>query len=298
MPDLTVLIPCKNEERHIRGCIESARPIAGEILVADSGSTDRTLATVDEVGGCRLIEREFIGYADFKNWAIPQAAHEWILLLDADERVSPELALEIQGLFSGDLPDVDGFLMRRRNLFMSQEILHSHWGRDRVLRLFRRDVCRYAERPVHEAIVCNPERTAELAHHLLHYTGSSYDDYLRKAKDYSRLWADDAWKRGRRSSVLDMLFAPPLRFLSQYVLRGGFLDGKAGLQVCVLNAYFGTFLKRARLWELEHADRQRETERDSDLRPTTKGAKRPDEPAATAWQTLRTSRPDQPANAA
>ena len=93
---LTALIPCKNERHNIRACIESVQPFADEILVADSGSTDETLDIVRDTGCCRIIEREFINYANFKNWAIPQARHEWILLVDADERVTPELGGEIR----------------------------------------------------------------------------------------------------------------------------------------------------------------------------------------------------------
>ena len=89
---LTVLIPCKDERRNIRACIESVQAIADEILIADSGSTDGTLDIVRDIGGCRIIEREYINSANFKNWAIPQARHEWVLVVDADERVTPELA--------------------------------------------------------------------------------------------------------------------------------------------------------------------------------------------------------------
>src|SRR5262245_32408098 len=107
MAKLTVLIPCKDEIRHIRACIESARPIADELLVADSGSTDGTLEVARALG-CRVIEREYVNSADFKNWAIPQAQHEWVLVVDADERVTPQLANEIRSLFAFP-PPCDGY---------------------------------------------------------------------------------------------------------------------------------------------------------------------------------------------
>src|SRR5436190_3917036 len=108
MPKLTVLIPCKDEIQHIRACIESVRPIADEILVADSGSTDGTLDVVRSLGGCRVIEREYVNSADFKNWAIPHARHQWVLVVDADERVTPQLAGEIERLMATE-PACDGY---------------------------------------------------------------------------------------------------------------------------------------------------------------------------------------------
>src|SRR5215210_5539061 len=108
MPKLTVLIPCKDEIQHIRACIESVRPIADEILIADSGSTDGTLDVVRAQKDCRLIEREYINSADFKNWAIPHATSPWVLVVDADERVTPDLAGEIRRLLQ-DYPAYDGY---------------------------------------------------------------------------------------------------------------------------------------------------------------------------------------------
>ena len=102
MPEkLTVLIPCKNERLNIRPCVESVRGIADEVLIADSGSSDGTLDIVRELGDCRIIEREYIDSGNFKNWAIPQAAHPWVLIIDADERVTPELAAEIKRILAG-----------------------------------------------------------------------------------------------------------------------------------------------------------------------------------------------------
>ena len=105
---LTVLIPCKDERRNIRACIESVQAIADEILVADSGSTDGTLDIVRDIGGCRIIEREYINSANFKNWAIPQCRHEWVLVLDADERITPKLAAEILKVLEAPPADKDG----------------------------------------------------------------------------------------------------------------------------------------------------------------------------------------------
>src|SRR5437762_5173010 len=112
---LTVLIPCKDERRNIRACIESVQAIADEIIIADSGSTDGTLDIVRDVGGCRIIEREYINSANFKNWAIPQAHHEWVLVIDADERATPALAGEIRKLLESAPAGKDGLWVDRAN---------------------------------------------------------------------------------------------------------------------------------------------------------------------------------------
>jgi glycosyltransferase involved in cell wall biosynthesis len=261
MPEkLTVLIPCKDERRNIRACIESARGLADEVLIADSGSTDGTQDIVRSIRGCRLIEREFIGYANFKNWAIPQAAHPWVLIVDADERVTPELATEIRALLASPPPQIDGYWIYRRNFFMGQEIKHCGWNTDDVCRLIRRDKCRYGDRLVHEEININPARSRRLKYRLIHYTVWSYDHYLQKRLRYTDLSAQDSWKQGKRTGFAGLLVRPILRFLQLYFLRLGFLDGLAGIQVCMLTAFFNTFIRQGRLWEMEHGVRQPDPE--------------------------------------
>jgi glycosyltransferase involved in cell wall biosynthesis len=252
MPEqLTVLIPAKNERLNIHPCIESAQQVADEILVADSGSTDGTLEIVRRVGGCRIIERELIDFSNFKNWAIPQAKFPWLLVLDADERITPALATEIRHVLSRPPANRDGFWIGRNNFFMGQRIRHCGWNRDAVFRLFRRDVCRYTNRRVHEAIDVKRGRAGELQEKLEHYTVWTYDQYLAKLSHYTRLGAQDLHDLGRRSSLFNLLVRVPLRFWQLYLLRLGFLDGAAGLQICMLTA-LGSFLKQARLWELDH----------------------------------------------
>ena len=252
---LTVLIPCRNEERHIRACIESARPIADEVLVADSGSTDRTLEIVERLGGCRLIQREWVGYADFKNWAIPQAAYPWILAVDADERVTPELASEIRDTLAAPPNSIDAYRIGFLAYFMGVPVPHSPLSHA-TYRLFRRDVCRYRDRKVHESILVGRRRAGVLTHKFLHHSITSYDEYLEKYSRYTKWGAEEVWARGGRPGFAGLLVRPALRFLYLYVLRGGFRDGLPGLQVCALTSFFNTFMKQARLWEM-----QRQTQR-------------------------------------
>ena len=245
---LTVIIPCKNEREHIRACITSAQLVADEVLVADSGSTDGTLQIARELG-CRIIEREYRTSGDFKNWAIPQAAHDWVLVLDADERVTPELAAEIRSVL-GD-PLHDGYWISRRNHFLGHPVRFGPWKNDRCLRLFRRELGRYVGPTDHAEVELSGGTAGRLEARMTHYTCTSYAQYLPKLARYaevqSRIWHAE----GRRTNAVQLLLRFPLRFLQGYVWRLGALDGLAGLQVCVLVAYL-SYLKHAYLWQLQH----------------------------------------------
>jgi glycosyltransferase involved in cell wall biosynthesis len=246
---LTVLIPCKNERRNIVACIRSAKQIADEVLVADSLSTDDTLDLVRAEGGCRIIEREHIDFTDFKNWAIPQASCPWVLVLDADERVTPELAQEIRELLAGD-PPCDSYDIRRNTFFLGKRVRFSGYQHDAVRRLFRRDHCRYEEgRSVHEFLMTPSGKVGKLKGRLDHFTTVDLTHFCAKQNDYSAKMATDRWRRGKRPSFLRTMLYGPLRFLQLYVLRLGFLDGFAGLVVCGVGAYYA-FLKDAKLWAL------------------------------------------------
>ncbi len=245
---LTVIIPCKDERQNIRPCIEAVQSLADEVLIADSGSTDGTLDIVQSIGGCRVIEREYVHSGDFKNWAIPQAKHEWVLIVDADERVTPELTAEIQTLLATD-PDADGYWIYRENYFMGHRIRFSGWNSDRCLRLFRRDVSRYVGDNDHAEVSVDTGRVERLRRRLQHFTYWDYDQYFRKFNRYTS-WQAQVWHQsGRQPNYVRMLFTVPFRFLWLYFVRLGILDGMPGLQVCALTA-FTSFMKRARLWQL------------------------------------------------
>jgi glycosyltransferase involved in cell wall biosynthesis len=255
MPEkLTVLIPCKNESRNIGECIESVRPIADEILVADSGSTDGTPKLVRSLGGCRVIHHRWTGYANFKNWAMSEASHRWLLVIDADERVTPQLAKEIRTVLAQPPADVDAYFVRFQTYFMGHLLRFSSWNNP-AIRLIRRGTCRYKATRVHEILEADPARTRRLKGPLLHYSFWSYDEYFTKYTKYSKLCADELWVRGKRATWFGLLARPFFRFFQLYILKGGFLDGAAGVQVCILTAFFYAFAKRARLWEMESVER-------------------------------------------
>lgn len=255
---LTVIIPCKNERKNIRPCIASVKLVADEVIVADSGSTDGTLDIVREIGGCRIIEREYVNSGNFKNWAIPQAAHSWVLIVDADERVTVPLAVEIASLLA-DMPHHDGYQIYRANYFLGHRVRHGGWGSDKVLRLFRRDSGRYVGESDHAEICVAPGSAGRLRARLEHFTYWTYDQYFQKLRRYTVQGAEARHAAGRRASYTRMLLSPPLRFLHCYFTRLGFLDGLVGLQISALTG-MSSFVKEIRLWELDHARPQPDPE--------------------------------------
>lgn len=247
---LTVIIPTYDEEESLPDCLASVR-FADEILVVDSFSTDRTLEIARQ-HGARIVQREYGYSAQQKNWAIPQASHEWVLLVDADERVTPPLRDEILRLLEQG-PAADGYWIRRSNFFLGKRIRFCGWGTDRVIRLFRRDVARYQDRQVHAEIDL-PEPLPALASPLEHHTFRSFRQYWRKLDLYSEWGARQMYLEGRRAGGLQILLRPIGRFIRMYVLRLGFLEGAHGVALSLLGA-FTVYLKYARLWEARLQDR-------------------------------------------
>lgn len=246
---LTVIIPCKNEQIHIADCIRAAQLVADEVLVADSGSTDGTLDIVRQME-CRLIEREYVHSGDFKNWAIPQAAHAWVLVVDADERVTPEMAAEIRKILA-DPKSLDGYWIFRTNYFLGQKIRFSSWGYDSVLRLFKKEHGRYVGQTDHAEVRVATGRIGKLRAKFEHFSFPSYDHYLRKLDRYTYWDAHQKHAAGIKPNYLRLYFSGPLRFLQQYIIRLGCLDGCAGFQIAALTGYY-SFLKQARLWEFHY----------------------------------------------
>ncbi len=246
---ITVLIPCKDEMQNIEACIASAQAIADEILIADSGSTDGTLELLRHRSDVRIIEREYRCWSDFNNWAIPQASHEWVLLVDADERVSPELAEEIRRLKETELASTsfDAFSMVRRNFFHKQPV--RTWGRhtDSVKRLFRR-TCRWTKRRTHSTLEVSDSKTRFLKTAFDHHTFRTIKHFLDKQQRYGQWNAEELWDRGQRATAWHLVGRPVARFIRDYFLRGGFLDGKVGLIIAGTAAYT-VFVKFATLWE-------------------------------------------------
>jgi glycosyltransferase involved in cell wall biosynthesis len=255
---LTVLVTCKNERSNIGPCLDSAAQVADEILVADSGSTDGTLGYLRARGGCRIIYGDYTTAGDFKNWAIPHATHDWVLVLDSDERVTKELAAEIRKLLD-EGPEFDGYWVGRTNHLMGHRVRYTDWARDRLVRLFRRDAGRYDGPSDHGDVRVTSGRLGELRSPLIHYTTWSWSQYLSKFDRYTRVQAEHWYAEGRKPSWRRMLVQPPLRFFRDYVIHLGFLDGAVGIQIAWTSAFY-SFMKQARLWELERGRKQSDVE--------------------------------------
>ena len=240
----TVLITTITEPLTVEECRESGL-WAADILLVDSLSTDRTVELARQYP-IRILEREYVGSAAQKNWALDRVEHDWVLILDADERVTAGLACEIlQMLIDG--PHHHGYSIRRQNIVLDKVIEHSGWSTDKVVRFFHREHGRYPNRRVHADLVIDGT-VPVLKHYLVHYTFLSFTQYLQKFLNYAEWGAAQGFREGRRVGFLEIAGRPAWRFFRTYILQLGILDGLHGLVICGLQA-FGSFLKYARLWE-------------------------------------------------
>lgn len=251
---LTALIPAGNEERHLAECIQSVRFADEVLVVVDAASTDRTAEIAREKAD-RVLIHEYVNSAAQKNWAIPQAAHPWVLVVDCDERVTPELERDVLAVLDADGP-MDGYRIHRINHFAGQRIYGCGWQRDDVLRLFRRERGRYEDKHVHADVVSadgRPLVVGRLNGKFLHYTFESFSQYLQKHSRYAA-WAGEDRALTTRSVTLAQLAGRPLwRFIRQYVMYGGWRDGMAGFIICWMAAH-SVFLKYAHVWEKQRKE--------------------------------------------
>jgi glycosyltransferase involved in cell wall biosynthesis len=246
---LTAIIPTFNEAHNIARCLDSVR-WADEVVVVDSFSTDSTVDICKKYG-VRVLEHEYVNSASQKNWVLPQASNRWVLIVDADERVTDSLQDEISGLLEGG-PEYEGYWIRRRNCFMGREIRHCGWERDKVLRLFDKTKGRYEEKHVHAEVVLQGE-IGFLRSLLLHDSYKDFSIYLAKLDRYSDWGAQDVAQRGASWVIARLLFRPPARFVRMYVVQLGFLDGIQGFILCVLAAV-SVFMKYSKLWRLSRGE--------------------------------------------
>ncbi len=249
---LSVAIITRNEAANLPRTLASVR-WAGEIVVVDSGSTDATLEIARDAG-VRVFEESWKGFAAQKNSAIAHTTGDWILSLDADEEVSPELALEIQSLLGGE-PAFGAYRIPRLNHFLGEPLRHGGYWPDPKLRLFRRGAARFAERPVHETMQADGP-VGQLKGQLIHRCYPTLSEYIEHMNRYSSIAAEALEAQGRAGGswlwlIWNALLNPAATFLYNYVFRMGFLDRRAGLLQHVNHSFYihWKFVKAWRLAE-------------------------------------------------
>jgi glycosyltransferase involved in cell wall biosynthesis len=237
---VSVVIITHNEARNIGRCLESLGAVADEVVVLDSYSTDATEA-ICRAHGVRWVQHAFDGHIAQKNRALALATHDWVLSLDADEALSEPLRtaiLQQKNARNGDETDgIAAFSMNRLTNYCGQWIHHSGWYPDRKVRFFDRRRAHWGGRNPHDkVVVAASARTQHLAGDLLHYSYYSVREHLERARKYAAIAAQAMRDEGRRVSWLHVAFSPMVKFLRNYVLKLGFLDGRAGWTICRIAA--------------------------------------------------------------
>ncbi len=242
---ITAIIPTFNEERHMEEAIKSVS-FANEIIVIDSFSTDQTIPLAKK-HNVRILQRVFDDFSSQKNYAIEKAKYNWIYVLDADERVSKDLRKEILDTLEKTGQKV-GFIIYRTFYYFDKKIDFGGWQRDRVIRLFRKDKCRYNGDLVHERIDFDGE-AGVLENKITHYSYNGFDHYNNKLDHYASLKAQSLYDKRKSVNLFHLFIKPPVRFFIDYILKLGILDGKPGL-ILAKHQYYGVKARYTKLKQL------------------------------------------------
>lgn len=243
MEKLTAIILTKDEIHNIESIIASVN-FADEIIVVDSFSTDGTFEKAQSCG-VTVIQRKFSYHAEQKNWIIPQAKHEWILIVDADERVTHELQAEIIDTLKTKQKH-SAYWIGRINHFMGKRVNYSGWRNDKVIRLFQRDLCLYDNKLVHEEIIAQGS-VGHLKNKLLHNTYTTMDAYIEKMNRYASKQAEEYNKKTGKLTPYHFVIKPFWGFFKHYIIQSGFRDGVVGLTIGFIQGYV-VYMRYAKLW--------------------------------------------------
>lgn len=249
---LSAIVITRNEAHNLDDCLRSLQGLVNEIIVVDSQSTDDTLAIAQRHGAKVSQPADWPGFGPQKNRALDLATCDWVLSIDADERVTPELSAEIRHALQGSAVDV-AYEIPRLSWYCGTFIQHAGWQPDYVLRLFKRGSAKFSNDLVHERVVTDL-RLEKLQNHLLHYSYLNFSQVLSKVDAYSTASAQQAFARGKRSSVGAALGHGAWAFFRTYVLRAGFLDGGHGLALSISNAET-SYYKYLKIWQLQQAEK-------------------------------------------
>ena len=250
---LSVILITKNEEANLKECLESVS-FANEIIVVDSQSSDKTQEIAKSFGAKLEITTDWPGFGPQKNRALNLATQEWVLSIDADERVTPELKKEILAVVSSK-ESANCYAIPRSSWYCGRFMKHSGWYPDYVDRLFKRGTAKFSDHLVHERLL--PSGTVgQLQNHFLHYSFKDFSQVLKKIDAYSTASAEQAYLKGKRSSVGKAVGHGLWAFFRTYVLRLGFLDGVQGLALAISNAE-GTYYRYIKIWLLEQSGKSK-----------------------------------------
>lgn len=241
---ISAVIITYDEQDRIKKCLESIKWV-DEIIIVDAGSTDETLKICKEYTD-KIYVVNWQGYAKQKNFGIEKAKGDWILSIDSDEIVPKELEEEIKNAILED--KYHGYFIPRKSFFLEKWINHCGWYPDYQLRLFKKGYGKFKERPVHEGVEVHGEK-GNLKNVLIHYPYKDINKYFEKFNEYTSLAAGELNKK-RKFSLLRLIFEPRFVFFRSYILKKGFLDGRAGFTISVFNA-MNTFVKHAKHWEMK-----------------------------------------------
>ena len=248
---ISVILITKNEAANIQACLDSVS-FANEIIVVDSQSSDKTVEIAQQMGAKVTITSDWPGFGPQKNRALDLATSDWVLSIDADERVTPELKAEILAIMANPQSSA-AYMIPRLSWYCGRFMRHSGWYPDYVLRLFRRGTARFTEHIVHETVQMTSAGTCgQLKNHFLHYSFMNTEQVLEKINKYSSAAAEQAYAQGRRSTVGGAYLRGLWAFIRTYFLRRGFLDGSQGFALALSNAH-GTYYRYLKIWQLEQA---------------------------------------------
>jgi glycosyltransferase involved in cell wall biosynthesis len=247
MPTLSVILITRNEEANLADCLASLEGIAQQIVVVDTNSSDRTLDIAKSYGAVIAQPQDWPGFGPQKNRALDLATGEWVLSLDADERLTPALKSEIVTAIHHSA-HVDCFAIPRLSWYCGRFIRHSGWNPDYVDRLFKRGSARFSDDLVHERLLPSGQ-VAKLENPMLHYSFMNYSQVLQKIDRYSTASAEQAFAKGKTSTPLKAVLHGVWSFFRTYFLQAGFLDGPQGFTLAMSNAQ-GTYYRYVKLWHL------------------------------------------------
>ena len=247
MPTLSVILITRNEEANLADCLASLEGIAQQIVVVDTNSSDRTLEIAKSYGAAIAQPPDWPGFGPQKNRALDLATGEWVLSLDADERLTPALKSEIVTAIHHSA-HVDCFAIPRLSWYCGRFIRHSGWNPDYVDRLFKRGSALFSDDLVHERLIPSGQ-VAKLENPMLHYSFMNYSQVLQKIDRYSTASAEQAFAQGKTSTPLKAVLHGAWSFFRTYFLQAGFLDGPQGFTLAMSNAQ-GTYYRYVKLWHL------------------------------------------------